>query len=212
MDFDKQLNNTTSSSTKENKEGTLVEEISLNKNEGKEKSQLSKCTDKDLLSTEESNEELYEEKDPYSETDDILLHTGEYYHDNENYPSHITFKHPFMNIISLLCGLLSSLFCVCAAPAPFFHYLPALWLILSALFSVLGIGLFIFDLIKSKTVNGLSIAGLLVSLLGAFVSAVTAFIIFVIFVIDSILAIFGVGMTMFTGAGAIIGAILTFIF
>lgn len=208
MVFDEKLNNTASSSTTEQKEeATVSKEINL-----EEKGQLSKCTDDALLCKDEGKEPSVE-LDPYSTTDDILLKTGEYYHDHENYPSRITFKHPFMNIISLLCGLLSSLFCVCAvpAPAPLFNYIPALWLILSAFFSILGIGLFIFDLIKSKTVNGLSIAGLLASILGALVSAVTAFVIFVIFVIDKTLAILGVGATVIGLLGTAIGTITSLI-
>jgi hypothetical protein len=119
-----------------------------------------------------------------------------------------------MNIISLLCGLLSSLFCVCAAPAPFFHYLPALWLILSALFSVLGIGLFIFDLIKSKTVNGLSTSGLIVSLLGAILSAIMAIMIVIAFIINIILTLFGQAILNILGTttiGGIIAALIAFL-
>lgn len=234
MEFNEKLNNTADSSMEKIKKKSSAKEEksevdkSLQKNvqeqnsskeykiealsaeDGKKKgSQLTKCDDKDLIKNDE-DEEIYEEDDPYSESDDLLLKTGEYYHDHENYPIHIRFKHPFMNLISLLCGILSSVFCVCAAPAPSFNYLPSLWLILSALFSVLGIGLFVFDLVKSGTVNGLSIAGLILSSLGAALSAIMAFIIFVIFVTDITLKILGFGTTVVGIIGTIVAAIFAF--
>ena len=203
MNFDEKLNNKDGSSEIEAKEAAVIKDNIKNENNN-EKPQLSKCDDEKLLSSENKDLEVYKESAPSSDSDDILFNTGEYYHDHENYPSHITFKHPFMNIISLICGLLSSLFCVCASPAPFLKYLPSLWLILSAFFSILGIGLFIFDLIKSKTVNGLSVAGLILSILGAVLSAIMAFIIFASLIIKIIFWIIG----LFSGTTLTIGGIL----
>jgi hypothetical protein len=212
MNFDEKLNNV-SSSINETKEDAATNKASIGNENQKE--QLVKCNDASLLDDNKLEEpNIPTDLDPLSESNDVLLQTGEYYHDHENYPSHITFKHPFMNIISLLCGLLSSLFCVCAAPAPFFHYLPALWLILSAIFSVLGIGLFIFDLIKSKTVNGLSISGLIVSLLGAILSAIMAVMIVIAFIINIILTLFGQALLNILGTttiGGIIAALIAFL-
>ena len=212
MNFDEKLNKV-SSSINETKEDATTNKVSIGNENQKE--QLVKCNDASLLDDNKLEEpNIPTDIDSLTESNDVLLQTGEYYHDNENYPAHITFKHPFMNIISLLCGLLSSLFCVCAAPAPFFHYLPALWLILSALFSVLGIGLFIFDLIKSKTVNGLSISGLIVSLLGAILSAIMAVMIVIAFIINIILTLFGQALLNILGTttiGGIIAALIAFL-
>lgn len=209
MNFDEKLNKV-SSSINETKEDATTNKVSIDNENQKE--QLVKCNDASLLDDNKLEEpNIPTDIDSLTESNDVLLQTGEYYHDNENYPSHITFKHPFMNIISLLCGLLSSLFCVCAAPAPFFHYLPALWLILSALFSVLGIGLFIFDLIKSKTVNGLSISGLIVSLLGAILSAIMAVMIVIAFIINIILTFFGQTILNILGTTTIGGIIAALI-
>ena len=116
MEIDEKLNNNDSSSEKEAKD------IVINKDDIKsesidEKSQLSKCSDDKTLSKDIDNEEIISKDDSLNDSEDILFSTGEYYHDHENYPSHITFKHPFVNMVSLLCGVLSSLFCICASPA-----------------------------------------------------------------------------------------------
>ncbi|MBO5338837.1 MAG: hypothetical protein J6A96_03970 [Clostridia bacterium] len=113
---------------------------------------------------------------------DILLKTGEYYHDSENYPIDVRFKHPFMNIISLICGTFSCLCCVCAGPTPMFKIF-AIFIFFAFFLSIIGTGLFIFDLIKSKTVNGLSLSGLIVSLLGGVLSLINLGIIVISFIV-----------------------------
>lgn len=167
----------------------------------KENEQLSKCTDESLL--EKSRDK---ESNPCVEAeDDLLLKTGEYYHDSENYPINVRFKHPFMNIISLICGILSSICCVCASPTPLFK-LHLIYIVPAFLFSMIGTGLFIFDLIKSKTVNGLSISGLIVSILGGILSIINITIIGIAFVVFDI---FPAVATFFgTVASSIVGVIL----
>lgn len=148
----------------------------------------SKCVDKGLKEKDAQGKDIQGEviQDNENDDEDILLSTGEYYHDHENYPTHETFKHPFMNFLSLICGGLSCLCCVCASPTPIFD-VHLIYMFPALLFSLLGTILFIFDLIKTKTANGLSIAGLIVSLVGGIISIINlgfiaiSFIVFKVF-------------------------------
>ncbi len=184
---------------------------SENSTENEEQSQFKAYT-KDDVYVDEGD---YPEDDPYH--DDLLLETGEYYHDHENYPIDVRFKHPFMNIISLICGILSSICCICSCSAPILQFIPAVFILPSLLLAIIGIGLFVFDLVKSNTVNGLSISGLVISVLGGALSLVNLIFIAITFILTKIfpavatlIATIGGGTIAFiTAIGGGIVAIIT---
>ena len=136
-----------------------------------------------------SSDEVEEEYDIVG--DDNL--SDEDYHDNENYPI-LKKRKSLFALLSLGCGFLAVILCCFSFGADIF--LPLISFLSGALqiiLAITGIVFFIIDLIKNKSSNGMSYAGLIFSTLSiilAFLQIAYAIIVTTSFVISVLIHAF----------------------